>query len=125
MVISFDVSGVSRLANDLAKSPAFIRTQGVKLITEGAEDLRDEWRANAEQTSGVHGKHYPKSIQYRLTGNGISGVGAEVGPLSGPQSNMSFEFGSSNQPPHLDGQRALDAVGPRLLRRFELMRLFA
>jgi hypothetical protein len=27
---------------------------------------------------------------------------------------MSFEYGSRNQPPHLDGQRAADAVGPTI-----------
>lgn len=123
MTVSFDVAGVTRLANDLAKSPAFVRTQGKAFITESAVDLRNQWRRNATSTSGVHGKHYPKSIAYRLGGNGISGIEAEVGPLSGPQSGMSFEYGSSNQPPHLDGQLALDAVGPRMLRRFDTLRV--
>lgn len=123
MTVSFDMSGVTRLANDLAKSPAFVRTQGRAFITQAAGDLRNQWRRNATSTSGLHGKHYPKSIDFRLGGNGISGIEAEVGPLSGPQSNMSFEYGSSNQDPHLDGQHALDYVGPRMLRRFDRLRV--
>lgn len=36
-----------------------------------------------------------------------------------PQGGMSFEFGSSNQPPHLDGARALVAFEPQFLSMVE------
>jgi hypothetical protein len=36
-----------------------------------------------------------------------------------PQGGMSFEYGSRNQPPHLDGLHALDTIGPRVESMFD------
>jgi hypothetical protein len=71
------------------------------------------WRNNAVTTSGEHGKHYPDSIDSELAFD-LRGVSVDVGPNGGkPQGGMSFEFGSRNQPPHLDGAKALDTITPR------------
>jgi hypothetical protein len=70
------------------------------------------------ETSGTHGKHYPKSIDSELVFN-ATGVSVDVGPNSAKkQGSMGagFEFGSKNQPPHLDGLRALDGVQQRAER---------
>lgn len=91
----------------------------VKAVQSTAEDLRDQWRTNATATAGVHGKHYPKSINYKMKPS-LTAVIAEIEPTAGmAQAGMSFEYGSVNQPPHLDGQRALDQIGPDLPRRIE------
>lgn len=77
----------------------------------GVEVFKETWRSNAEATSGSHGKHYPKSITSQMHMGMV--VRGEVGPESGmKQGGMGpgFEFGSQNQPPHLDGARALPAA---------------
>lgn len=81
--------------------------------SEGAH-FADEWRANAVQTSGEHGRHYPKSItsEAKLA----FGIHIETGPESNRrQGGMGpgFELGSQNQPPHLDGLRALGPAADR------------
>lgn len=90
-----------------------------KAVQSTAEELRDQWRENAAQSSGAHGPHYPASINYKMK-PALTAIVAEIEPTSGmPQADMSWEFGSVNQPPHLDGQRALDQVGPSLPRRID------
>lgn len=85
-------------------------------IQAGAGLVKNAWTANARITAGKHGKHYPNSITYetRITSNGAEG---EVGPdASRPQGGMGrgFEFGSKNQPPHLDGVKATEKLTPVL-----------
>jgi hypothetical protein len=77
-----------------------------------------EWAANARETSGQHGKWYPDSIDSELAFD-IGGISVDVGPNSAKkQGSMGrgFEFGSVNQPPHLDGLRALDGTQMRAER---------
>ena len=111
-----DASEVYALAADLAAIPAkavpALRT-GMKA---GGDVFAKAWQANAAATSGVHGKHYPKSISAELAFD-LGGVSVDVGPDSSiPQGGMGkgFEFGSQNQPPHLDGVKAMDAVAPEV-----------
>jgi hypothetical protein len=110
-MIRFDTDELVALAADLGRTG--IRTTGVmtKVFAEGADDLVKTWAANARETSGAHGKHYPDSIDSeRLLGANIA---FEVGPNpSKPQGKMAFETGSAKQPPHPDGQRAADSVIP-------------
>lgn len=74
-------------------------------VETGGRWIERDWRANATQTAGVHGKWYPDSIKARKT----AALEATVEPDEGArQGAMSFELGSRNQPPHLDGQRAFD-----------------
>lgn len=118
-MINFDVDELVALASDLGKTG--LRATGVmtKVFAEGADDLTKTWAANARQTSGVHGKHYPESIDnQRLLSTGIA---FEIGPNpSKPQGSMAFETGSVNQPPHPDGQRAADSDIPLLYRRIDI-----
>lgn len=68
-------------------------------------------RANAKRTAGKHGKHYPNSITSKM----LADLVGEYGPDSAyPQGGMSFEYGSRNQPPHLDLARSADVAGPAL-----------
>lgn len=111
-----DASEIYRLAGDMAKVgpkavPALRATMGA-----AGEAFAQAWSDNARETSGEHGKHYPNSIDSELVFN-LGGVSVDVGPnASKPQGSMGrgFEFGSRNQPPHLDGLRALDGMQKRV-----------
>ena len=113
-----DVSEVAALARDLGKVSAGTAKVMYEVIKEGANDLRDEWRRNATVSAGEHGRHYPASITANMRVS--TSITAEIGPDPRlPQGGMSFEFGSVNQPPHLDGQRAVDTMVPRIDRRID------
>jgi hypothetical protein len=85
------------------------------VMAEAGTALANDWRDNARETSGQHGKYYPDSISSELIFD-LGGVSVDVGPDSSrKQGGMGkgFEFGSENQPPHLDGVRALDGIQAR------------
>jgi hypothetical protein len=111
-----DASEIYRLAGDLTQVsakmvPALRTTMGA-----AGEVFANDWAANARETSGTHGKHYPDSIDSELVFN-AGGVSVDVGPNAAKkQGSMGrgFEFGSENQPPHLDGLRALDGAQKRV-----------
>lgn len=110
-----DASEFYALANDMsqvgAKAIPVLRTT----MAAAGQALSNEWRDNARETSGAHGVHYPDSIDSELVFN-LTGVSVDVGPNSAkPQGSMGrgFEFGSQNQPPHLDGLRAIDGFQQR------------
>lgn len=110
-MIHFDTHELDNLAIEMPR----LGRKGFKVMadvmTKGGEDLRDKWRENAKETSGEHGKHYPKSIESHLVIS--TDIVVEIGPNPAkPQGGMSFEFGSSKQPAHLDGQRAADEILP-------------
>lgn len=105
------------LANDLGKASAGVAKALYTVYAESGDAFADDWRANAVETSGEHGKHYPASITSET--RVAFGIHVETGPDSSmPQGGMGrgFEFGSRNQPPHLDGARALPAAESRLER---------
>lgn len=110
-------------AHDIAADFGRIAAEAVAAVTaaveEGGNEVRDLWREGAERTAGKHGKHYPKSIESTMR-PGLAAIVAEVAPAEGmEQAGMSFEFGSRNQPPHLDGQHARDAAEPSVVRRID------
>lgn len=108
-----DASELTAVARDLGKISAKSTATMYGVFKEAGQILEKDWRANARATSGEHGKHYPNSItsDMRVSTN----IEVEVGPDPRlPQGGMSFEYGSVNQPPHLDGQKAADKLGPVL-----------
>lgn len=108
MGIHVDASELNRFAVDLTSAGENVIEPARKILRQDARKLRNSWRQRARHSAGRHGKHYPRAI----TDEVLSNV-ALIGPESGlPQGGMSFEFGSRNQPPHLDGSRALDKWGP-------------
>lgn len=116
MTASFDTSELYALAEDLGAIAGQTFRTVRSVYVEAADDLRDKWRANAKETAGQHGRLYPLAITAE------EHVGTrldfEIGPESNkPQGRMSFEYGSVNQPPHLDGQRAADEMIPTIERR--------
>jgi hypothetical protein len=64
----------------------------------------------ARQSAGKHGKHYPNAFSVERTGV----LSYEYGPDSSmPQGGMSFEYGSRNQPPHLDLAKSADIIADK------------
>lgn len=118
-MIRFDTGELAALSVDLGRTGLRLTGEMQKVFIEAGDDLVDTWANNARATAGEHGKHYPDSIDKDLL---ISrDIAVEVGPNPAkPQGRMSFEDGSVNQPPHLDGQRAADEIIPRLSRRVEI-----
>lgn len=113
-----DASEIYALAGDLtAVGPKTVPALRATMAEAGTAFARD-WADNARETSGVHGKHYPDSIDSELAFS-MTGVSVDTGPNAAKkQGSMGrgFEFGSENQPPHLDGLRALDGIQQRVER---------
>ena len=109
---------ISVLARDLGNASRQVAREMFNVYDQGGEAFANDWRDNARATSGEHGKHYPDSIDHEIVFGGL-GVAVEVGPNGGKKQGRmgrGFELGSVNQPPHLDGTRALPAAEERLAR---------
>lgn len=109
------MNDIATLALELGNASRTVASGLVDAFKQAGDEFRDDWKENAVLTSGETGKHYPNSItaESRIA----LGIEIEVGPdPSMKQGGMSFEFGSRNQPPHLDGARALPNAGARLER---------
>lgn len=108
---------VFALADDFGKTAGEVASALYDTFAEEGDAFAEDWAENARATSGEHGKHYPGTItsETRLS----LGIHVETGPESGrKQGGMGpgFEFGSRNQPPHLDGLRAMGPAEARLER---------
>lgn len=113
-----DATEVYKLAGDLSKVGARATLALRGPMAAAGDAFAEEWRKNAVETSGEHGRFYPDSISAGLVFD-AGGISVDVGPdTSKKQGRMGkgFEFGSKNQPPHLDGSRALDLIAPRVER---------
>ena len=113
-----DASEVYKMAADLSQVGAKAVPAMRGVMFAAGEAFAAEWTDNARETSGEHGKHYPDSISAELAFD-IRGISVDVGPDSSKKQGRmgpGFEFGSRNQPPHLDGLRALDGIQMRTER---------
>jgi hypothetical protein len=107
-------------ADEIRKLAADLSAAGPKMVgplrkvwQEIGDRTAQEWADIATVTAGTHGKHYPKSIDAELTFS--VNLSVEIGPNSAKkQGSMGrgFEFGSVNQPPHLDGLKAVTKMEP-------------
>lgn len=106
-------------AADLAAAPARLAELLPPVVSKGALNVKNDWRANA--SGNAHAPHYPASITYDIE-DGPESVSAEIGPdknlKQGPLGNI-LEFGTSKNPPHNDGGRALAAEEPRFFEACE------
>jgi hypothetical protein len=105
--IVFDVSQVLRLEANLGKVAGSVVAPISAVVLEKGTELVDVWKSNATASSGSHGRLYPGKIQGTMHG-GIGSIKYEAKPTV----DWSFEYGSTNQPPHLDGLKAYEAVAP-------------
>ena len=105
------------LAADLSSvGPKMVRPMR-GLFDEMGERTAQAWSDIASGTAGKHGKWYPASIDHELVFS--MGIEVEFGPNKAKkQGSMGrgFEFGSENQPPHLDGLKAVDKMAPLVER---------
>lgn len=93
------------------------QVQARAVVSRGALNIKNGWRANAQATAGRHARLYPSSISYDMLPH-PTGASAEIGPDKGrPQGALGnlLEYGSSKNPPHLDGARALAAEEPAFM----------
>ncbi len=104
------------LAADLGKAAPKVALALRTVYMESGEAFAEDWASNARETSGEHGKHYPNSItsETQLSTDILVTTGPDSGMKQGSM-GRGFELGSVNQPPHLDGLRALPAAEARLL----------
>ncbi len=119
-----DASELVKAIRELEEIPKAVILNAHITVESWAEKLRNRWRANARSTAGTHGVHYPKAITAASASAGVGDVAWEVGPESAlPQGGMGmgFEYGSVNQPPHLDGQRAQVVIEPLFVKAVEEM----
>lgn len=105
MTISITTNSSSVIA-DLGKVSGRAFRNAEVAVRTGGGWVEKDWKANATQTAGEHGKWYPDAIKGRSTGALEYTVEPDEAMRQGA---MSFEEGSRNQPPHLDALRAFDA----------------
>jgi hypothetical protein len=114
MSIRWDASELEDFENNvLLKSAIEAHLGASDVVKEQATKFRNDWRTNARQSAGAHGKHYPHSI----TAEKVGDTEWEVGPDSALQQGgmgRGFEWGSVNQPPHNDMGQAIVQVPDRL-----------
>lgn len=106
------------LAADFGKASRKVASALYTVYKESGDAFAEDWRDNARETSGTHGKKYPPTIDSETrVGVGIhveTGPNANLGPSA--RAGRGYEFGSENQPAHLDGARALPIAERRLAR---------
>jgi hypothetical protein len=99
------------------KKEAPVELRGV--IREGIKTGNSVAKDFARESAGKHGKHYPKAftteMRPTLRAYGAVIYSGEYGPdIAYPQGGMSFEYGSRNQPPHMDLNKSADLIGPAM-----------
>ncbi|MFJ2631061.1 hypothetical protein ACIO6U_03730 [Streptomyces sp. NPDC087422] len=113
--MGIDLSELEAMNAAIAASEAAVQREARAIVSKGALNIKTGWAANAQESSGHHAPHYPRSISYDVTeAPGL--IEAEIGPdkdrTQGPLGNI-LEFGTSTQAGHNDGGRALDDEEPR------------
>ena len=109
------MSDLDDLSRDLHRAAKEAREVAHGVVKRGAVNVKRDWRSNATRSAGRHARRYPYSIGFDVT-TGTAAIVAEIGPdkaaVQGPLGNL-LEFGSTNNPPHNDGGRALRAEETR------------
>lgn len=104
------IQGIDDLASDMKAIAVKAKPKLAKVVATNAREGRDQAKMYARQQHTMHGgtdKHYPNSI----TAERLLPLAWVYGPdAAKPQGGMSFEFGSRNQPPHLDLARSADVI---------------
>ena len=122
--VRFDMRDVRRLELHLARSIPRLRRDARAATMRGAVNIKNDWRNNARQTAGRHGRLYPNSVGFDFAAYGPDLFAATIGPDKAvPQGALGnlLEYGSVHNPPHNDGGRALDAELPRFNAPMELL----
>lgn len=97
------------LDRDMRALPVKAARMQAELVRGTAEKGNRIARNFARSSAGKHGKHYPNAFSAEAVDPFTWVYGPDAGK---PQGDMSFEFGSRNQRPHLDLAKSADIVGP-------------
>lgn len=107
------IHDIDDLANDCLAVARGARKDMARTVRMNAQQGNKNAKDFARESAGAHGKHYHKAF----TAEAITPLLWEYGPDAGmPQGGMSFEYGSRNQPPHLDLAKSADLAGPMFAR---------
>ncbi|MGW4505693.1 hypothetical protein ACWENO_13740 [Streptomyces sp. NPDC004436] len=118
-----NVRELLQLATVLEANAAQAAHEMTAIVTRGALNVKEGWRANAIASSGRHARRYPYSISYDVTpipGGATAEVGPDKDKTQGALGNL-LEFGSVNNPPHNDGGRALLVEEPLFAAHVEML----
>jgi hypothetical protein len=111
-------STIGDLRDDLLRisKEAPVKLSGV--VREGIKVGNEIAQTSARRQSGTHGKHYPNAFTTEMHAPAGFVYSGEYGPDAAmPQGGMSFEWGSRNQPPHLDLNKSADLIAPSFGRK--------
>lgn len=116
MGVNIDASQIRELAADFDSVPNRATHAVARAVETSAKQGNDVAKAFADASAGEHGKWY--HLAFTAESAGLLGLSWVYGPDANKrQGGMSFEFGSRNQPPHLDLNKSADLVGPLLQKR--------
>jgi hypothetical protein len=102
---------VDSLDRDMRAMPAKVARMQTSLLNGLAHRGNGLARSFARKTAGAHGRHYPDAFSVEAK----TATSWEYGPdAAKKQGGMSFEYGSRNQPPHLDLNKSADIIGPKM-----------
>ena len=102
------VHSLGDLVDDLERNARTFKPLAAAEVRDVAKNGNSAAKRSARQSSGRHGKHYPKAFSAERR----TPLTWEWGPdATMPQGDMSFERGSRNQPPHHDIAHAADIHG--------------
>lgn len=106
------------LARDFAEASPKVASGLYDAFKQGGEAFRDDWADNVRASSPKgHLKHLPAAITSET--RVALGIVVETGPESGKRQGAlgrGDEFGSRNQPAHLNGLRAMPAAEERITK---------
>lgn len=112
--VELDFSELLPVASEIEREAREVAVEAYPVAKKMADKLQRDWRRNARQTAGKHGKHYPRAITSEQRYS-TDGPDWEIGPDSSmPQGGMGrgFEWGSVHQPPHHDMTQAMTTLEP-------------
>ncbi len=105
------MTGLDDLNRDMRRLPGKAATRMARSVRTRAEQGNRHAKSSARRTARQHGKHYPDAF----FAEAVTPYHWTYGPVSYiAQGEMSFEFGSRNQKPHLNLSKSADVVGPKL-----------
>lgn len=110
--------GIHDLVNDMASKPRAFAREASKLVRKTIREGNRRTIPIARESAGAHGKHYADAFSAEM----LSPLVGEYGPEADKdQGDMSFNFGSRNQPPHLDIEKGWDLQEPVFAKDIDSM----
>lgn len=104
---------IDGLEADMRRITTGARRKMADIVKRDANTGNTIAKSLARESAGKHGKHYPNAFSTER----IDQLTWVYGPDAAmPQGGMSFEYGSRNQPPHLDLNKSADLIGPQLAK---------